>query len=137
MKKQVDKSQQGFTLIELMIVVAIVGILSAVAIPSYQDYVASSEGGAAMKGMSGFVSQAQTCIQTGVGCAEINARAVVLPELTSVPDIGINIAVILTFDNTTCSVIATLNTNGGVIYDAESTGLGASDAQCRSGAGLP
>ena len=58
------QNQQGFTLIELMIVVAIIGILAAIAIPSYQDYTARAQVSEAVNLTGGFKTPLAEVYQT-------------------------------------------------------------------------
>jgi type IV pilus assembly protein PilA len=58
--------QKGFTLIELMIVVAIIGILAAVAIPQYQNYVARSQVARVMSETAAIKTALETCLLDGV-----------------------------------------------------------------------
>lgn len=57
------KKSKGFTLIELMIVVAIIGILAAIAIPAYNDYTQTTKASAGIAGLSSFKTTVAMCYQ--------------------------------------------------------------------------
>ena len=63
-------AQKGFTLIELMIVIAIIGILAAIAIPSYQNYIAKSQVSEAFTLADGLKTSISTNRQAGTCFAD-------------------------------------------------------------------
>jgi type IV pilus assembly protein PilA len=63
---QINHAQKGFTLIELMIVVAIIGILAAIAIPQYQDYIARSQVTRVVGEISALKTSAEEQLMRGV-----------------------------------------------------------------------
>src|SRR5690554_7498522 len=58
--------QKGFTLIELMIVVAIIGILASVAIPQYQNYIAKTQVSRVMAETGALRTAVETCMMDGI-----------------------------------------------------------------------
>ncbi|EKO3932663.1 pilin [Vibrio fluvialis] len=68
------KQQQGFTLIELMIVVAIIGVLSAIAVPAYKNYVTKSEVASAVATMKSLITPAELYYQENGAFPDTDAK---------------------------------------------------------------
>jgi type IV pilus assembly protein PilA len=114
--KMMKKAEGGFTLIELMIVVAIIGILAAVAIPAYSNYVVKAKVGAALTSVSTLQTAVVNCMQEAGGdptnCTTANTSSGI-PAFTPTKEVASAVV------NENGVIVATFA--GGIASDIPST----------------